>query len=98
MEPQITFTVQQVVSILRTGSIQLRDARGPRRTQRGGMRVSRWQGSDYPGATLVMVSLINLDLLTARAQFDAAKELLAKQGAMIAEPNGPDALCLVVTN
>ncbi len=93
------FTVQRVASILRaTAGVQLQDARGPQRAQRGGLHVSRWQGSENRGATIVIVSMIKLDFEAARVWFDAAKVALVAQGATLEEPNGPDALCLVVTN
>lgn len=93
-----TFTVQRVVAILRAAGVQLQDSRGPKRGQRAGLNVSRWQGFENRGATLVIVSLIKLDVSAARVWFDAAKVALIAVGAMIDEPHGAEALCLVITN
>ncbi len=92
------FSVRKVVAILRAAGVQLQDARGSRRQQRAGLHVSQWQGSEHRGAATVIVSLIKLDYAQAKTWFDAAKIALAAQGASLEEPNGPEALCCIITN
>lgn len=94
----MTPTVQQTLSILRLAGVRLQDSRGTKRAQKAGLHVTRWLGDELRGHAVILpgtAGTYNFDDM--RKWYDAAVAALRLAGYVVSEPNGPDAMCCVVS-